>query len=301
MRLLAELPDGTELIAAVPIKASIWSSAASLNVRYPDGADDYFFLKTAVGDRGRIMIEGEFNSMKELYGISPDMVPKPHSQGLYEMDGCNVYFFLSEYIPISDQLPEPTQLCSKIAKLHKESQSPTGKFGFHVTTCQGSTPQFVDWEENWTVFLTSLLQSVLDLHSKTIGIWNGLNRLAERLISVVIPRLLDPLSTDGRSLKPSLIHGDLWEGNTGTALKNGNIYVSTRRSSTPTARWNPAIGAAITIKLQIPCILRHTFVTILQVNPSPTGRTGTVCTVSTTTWYTLSTTWERVLPSVNCE
>lgn len=29
-----------------------------------------------------------------------------------------------------------------------------------------------------------------------------------------MPRLLRPLETEGRILKPSLVHGDLWEGNT---------------------------------------------------------------------------------------
>jgi fructosamine-3-kinase len=33
------------------------------------------------------------------------------------------------------------------------------------------------------------------------------------LLKKVIPRLLDPLETDGRSIKPVLLHGDLWLGN----------------------------------------------------------------------------------------
>jgi protein-ribulosamine 3-kinase len=31
----------------------------------------------------------------------------------------------------------------------------------------------------------------------------------------VIPRLLRPLETKGRSIKPSLVHGDLWYANSG--------------------------------------------------------------------------------------
>ena len=30
----------------------------------------------------------------------------------------------------------------------------------------------------------------------------------------VVPRLLLPLQSDGRVLKPSLVHGDCWDGNT---------------------------------------------------------------------------------------
>ncbi|KAG7118606.1 Ketosamine-3-kinase like protein [Verticillium longisporum] len=40
--------------------------------------------------------------------------------------------------------------------------------------------------------------------------------LMEPFFSNVIPRLLRPLETDGRSITPSLIHGDLWHGNVAT-------------------------------------------------------------------------------------
>lgn len=45
----------------------------------------------------------------------------------------------------------------------------------------------------------------------------GLNQelldMSNKFINKVIPRLLRPLVTGGRSIKPCLIHGDLWYGN----------------------------------------------------------------------------------------
>jgi len=35
------------------------------------------------------------------------------------------------------------------------------------------------------------------------------------LFDKVIPRLLRPLETNGRTVKPCLVHGDLWYGNAG--------------------------------------------------------------------------------------
>lgn len=35
------------------------------------------------------------------------------------------------------------------------------------------------------------------------------------LFDKVIPRLLRPLESEGRSVKPSLVHGDLWYANSG--------------------------------------------------------------------------------------
>ncbi|EHA54183.1 hypothetical protein MGG_08952 [Pyricularia oryzae 70-15] len=40
-----------------------------------------------------------------------------------------------------------------------------------------------------------------------------LRQLRQQRFSKVIPRILRPLKTQGRSLQPVLVHGDLWEGN----------------------------------------------------------------------------------------
>ncbi|KAL4880706.1 Fructosamine kinase-domain-containing protein [Aspergillus karnatakaensis] len=156
----------------------------------PDGTDKLYFLKCANGDNGRLMVEGEFNAQGELYKTMPER---------------KTYFFLSEFINMSGRVPEPNQLCTKLARLHRDSVSPTGMFGFHATTCQGITPQDVSWELN--------------------GVWEDLNILAERALELVIPRLIGALEAEGRRVKPCLIHADLWEGNTGTSLETGRIHI----------------------------------------------------------------------------
>jgi fructosamine-3-kinase len=45
------------------------------------------------------------------------------------------------------------------------------------------------------------------------------------ILDHVIPRLLGPLESDGRQVKPCLIHGDLWEDNIGTHTKTGDIFL----------------------------------------------------------------------------
>ncbi|KAL6855465.1 hypothetical protein ACO1O0_006612 [Amphichorda felina] len=222
---LAKFPAGTKLVSASPFGTSAWTVTARLHVEHADGTQSSYFLKSAPHDHGRTMMEGEFNAMSELYKWAPDLVPKPHSFGKYSRGNPQTYFFLSEYIPMSDKMPDPNQLCQKLARLHRESQSPTGEFGFHTTTCQGRIAQAVGWEKNWTTFFTKLLQHVVDLDFQTNGHWEHLDQLEKRLVSHVIPQLLDPLQTDGRFIKPSLIHSDLWEGNTGTSFENGKIYI----------------------------------------------------------------------------
>lgn len=42
----------------------------------------------------------------------------------------------------------------------------------------------------------------------------GFNLVCRLTLDKVVPRLLLPLQENGRVLKPSLIHGDCWDGNT---------------------------------------------------------------------------------------
>lgn len=45
------------------------------------------------------------------------------------------------------------------------------------------------------------------------------------LFDKVIPRLLRPLESSGRSVKPSLVHGDLWYANSGIDTETGKLLI----------------------------------------------------------------------------
>jgi protein-ribulosamine 3-kinase len=223
--LIAEFPPGSRIVNVNRFGTSAWTTIARLSVEHPDGGVKLYFLKCALNETGRYMMEGEFNAMSELYQTMPEFIPKPYSWGKYHIEQPETYFFLSEFINMSHGMPDPNQLCSKLAQLHRKSVSPTGKFGFHVTTCQGNTPQQVSWESSWAIFFSKLLTHVLNLDVETNGTWEDFNTLARRAIESVIPRLIGAVETQGRTIKPCLIHADLWEGNTGTSYETGSIYL----------------------------------------------------------------------------
>lgn len=224
--IVAKFPEGTKILSANRYGTSAWTITARLNVQLPDGSQQRFFLKCATEDGGRLMMEGEFNSISELYKVMPNMVPKPHSWGKYHVGNPETYFFLSQFIDMSDRVPDPNQLCTKLAQLHRNSVSPTGKFGFHVTTCQGRIPQASGcWESSWTDFFAKLLKHVIARDFEANGYWKEMDILETRIFSHVIPRLIGNLERDGRSVKPCLIHADLWEGNTGTSYETGDVYI----------------------------------------------------------------------------
>ncbi|KAF2671660.1 hypothetical protein BT63DRAFT_422204 [Microthyrium microscopicum] len=219
-----QLPPGTVVHSCNRYGASAWTVTARIETTTADGEEQFFFVKCADADQGKAMLEGEFNSMRELYNTAPNFIPKPHTWGKLNVSNPDTYFFLCQFIEMTNDNPDPTQLCIKMVELHRNSVSPTGQFGFHINTCQGNLPQQTSWSPTWTGFFSQMLRGAMALNIKYNGKWKDLEECVERLIKDVIPQLIAPLESDGRSVKPSLIHGDLWEGNVGTSFETGEIY-----------------------------------------------------------------------------
>lgn len=169
------------------------------------------------------MLNGEFESSKMIYELMPDFIPKPTGFGKYKQQDPATYFYLSDFVNMDvTTAPEPAEFTSRLAKLHKTSQSPTGKFGFPVTTYDGKTAHTVDWEESWAVFYRKLLVGVCKLDLETNGPWPELECATKQIAEKVIPRLLGALQAEGHPIKPCIIHGDLWEGNMGINMQTGD-------------------------------------------------------------------------------
>lgn len=169
------------------------------------------------------MLNGEFESSKIIHNLMPDFIPEPFGSGRYNVLNPATYFYLSEFVDMDvTTTPEPMEFTSRLAAMHKNSQSPTGKFGFHVTTCDGKMAHTVEWEENWAFFYRKLLLGVCKLDLETNGPWPELERATHQVAWKVIPRLLGALQAEGRQIKPCIIHGDLWEGNMGIKMETGD-------------------------------------------------------------------------------
>lgn len=157
---------------------------------------------------GRLMAQGEHASMTALYSIAPDMVPKPLGWGTLEINP-NSHFFISEYIELSEEVPEPSSFCPKLAQMHRKSveMSSNGMFGFEVTTCNGTFPQDNTWDESWERFFSRQTEGAFKAEQEVHGTCEEYERLLPPLFSKVIPRLLRPLETGGNRIRPVLVHG----------------------------------------------------------------------------------------------
>jgi fructosamine-3-kinase len=219
-----ELPEGCKVTSTDNHGVSFWAKTGRIDVLLQDGSPKSFFIKVVSKDLGKNMVHGEFESMRAIHSVVPDFVPEPIAWGTFDT-APNTHFFLCEFREMTEEMPDPIKFGSLLSSLHQGSVPPTGKFGFHMTTHAGNLPQHVEWEESWEVFFAKSMRKALDLEIERKGPSEEVNVLSQALFDKVIPRLLRPLESNGRSVKPSLVHGDLWYANSGIDLNNDQVLV----------------------------------------------------------------------------
>ncbi|KAI1769315.1 Fructosamine/Ketosamine-3-kinase [Hypoxylon sp. FL1150] len=217
------LKDGDRLVSVEQYDSSRWASVAKVDIETSECLPSAYFLKVLKTEDAAERVLGEYMAMLEIYNTLPDFAPQPRAYGKCADE--DAYFFLCDYLTIKHDLPDPVRLGKRLAELHKKSKSPNGKFGFQVTTFDGKLPLNTTWESSWTLFFKKLMHDVYMLDMSVNGFWKDLDDVMQVTLEKLIPRLLDPLTADGRTIKPCLIHGDLWESNIGTDTKTGQLYI----------------------------------------------------------------------------
>lgn len=187
-------------------------------------------IQVAHADEGKGMLIGEFESMKAIYAILPDYVPKPIAQGTYASDP-ELHFFLMGLVDMTNEVAEVETLPKLIADMHIKGTSSNGKYGFHVPTNEGALQQPNTWTDSWEKFFTDLFTRLFAFEQEIHGDNEEMKELFEKIVEKVIPRLLRPLETGGNEINPALVHGDLWDGNTTTDAVTGNPIIFDASSS----------------------------------------------------------------------
>lgn len=214
------IPDSSSAtrIHATSHGASHWTRTFRVTAESSRGAPRLYFLKLCPGDRGRGMVEGEFESIRVIHTTVPKFAPRPIAWGTCKGDP-DLHFFLSTFHEMVDdddeggRLPEISCFTACLARMHREAVSPTGRYGFHVTTYNGELPQDVRWTDTWEECFVNGTRRDFELEKEARGESAELEELRGKLFEKVIPRLLRPLESGGRRVLPSFIHGDLWHGN----------------------------------------------------------------------------------------
>lgn len=162
--------------------------------------------------------------MRTLYEVVPDFVPKPIGFGSYATKP-SIHFLICEFINLADRLPDVQAFVEKLAEIHDKGVAPNGKYGFEVPTYKGAIPQYTDWRDTWEESFHHSIKRFVYAEEKSQGPDEEMTELCSGLFEKVIPRLLRPLETEGRQIKPRLIHGDLWSGNTSTNTDTGKTII----------------------------------------------------------------------------
>ncbi|KAL2167194.1 hypothetical protein VTG60DRAFT_1606 [Thermothelomyces hinnuleus] len=212
-KLLALVPDAKEILEVKPLPGSRWARISRI-------LRDRYRSVTTEGRRSK----GEFEATSAIYAATPNICAKPIAwSSLKNKPGA--YFFICKYYDFITEMAEPGPFCENLARLHSSHTSPDGRFGFHCTTYNGDMPQDNSWSDIWEAFFANVLRHVLRVREERAGPDEQLDSLLPALFDKVIPRLLRPLETNGRKVKPVLVHGDLWFGNCAVDQGTGEVFV----------------------------------------------------------------------------
>lgn len=139
--------------------------------------------------------------MKAIQKVVPGFIAPAIAQGSMKNEP-DCHFYLGRYLPIIDELVEPSSFCEQIARLHRNSVSPNNKFGFHTVTFNGDLPQKIDYSDSWESFFADGFRHMLDINTERAGPSEELEALLPAFFEKVIPRLLRSLE---ERIKPSLV------------------------------------------------------------------------------------------------
>ncbi|KAI0131938.1 Fructosamine kinase-domain-containing protein [Xylariales sp. AK1849] len=211
---ISKLPSGCQILSVFPSGQSLWVGTVKIRVQLRDGTIAEYFKKGASGPIGANMMSGAFEAEKALHASIPDQVPKPIAWGTYH-DDPETHFYMCEFVEMYDDIPSARDWAATVSALHLNSmgKSPTGQFGFHITTHLANVPVNNSWNPSWQAFWAQQMTSLFDQDVKVNGPNEELTQLKSAFFDKVIPRYLGPLEAEGRTVKPCLIHSDLWPGN----------------------------------------------------------------------------------------
>ena len=81
----------------------------------------------------------------------------------------------------------------KMSELYKRGTSPTGKFGFPVTTYHGNTPISHGWADSWEEYSIKTTKTLLKVEQFTQGPNEEILGLIEVFVAKGVPSILRPL------------------------------------------------------------------------------------------------------------
>ena len=161
-----------------------------------------FFYKSSSSPSSSQMLLGEYEGIKAMRDTDTIGVPSPICIRVDSPPFFAVYSYLNLSFA-GDEFEKGRRL----ALMHR-CLSPNSMHGFHVPNTIGDTPQDNAWSRGWAEFYVERrFKAILSMCNNL-----GYNREeVEKCAGVIAEELTD------HDPEPSLLHGDLWGGNSGYA------------------------------------------------------------------------------------
>jgi len=202
--------------------SSDWASFRKVSLK--DDTNKMYFVKTSTRS-AKEMFEGEALGLQAMYECSQQsgdglVIPNVHHWGDYSGGSLLIMDFLQLGGRGSEEALGRAMAQLHLAKPSEANGNPNGVFGFGVDNTIGGTPQPNPWTEGGTTkdWIEFYKKHRMEHQIKLAG-----DRTCAKLWdSDIAPRL--HLLFEGIEVKPSLLHGDLWSGNIGTASGKPSIY-----------------------------------------------------------------------------
>ena len=177
-------------------------TGGSINNASMLSADDgrQFFVKTNASGR-QDMFEAEAEGLREIVSSHSIRTPKPICYG---DDGSQSYIVL-EYLDLSGRADQHS-LGQQLAQMHQVTAE---RFGWRIDNTIGATFQQNTEMDDWPAFWRDQRLGFQLRLAADNGYGGELQALGEKLMVEM------PVLFEGREIRPSMLHGDLWGGNVG--------------------------------------------------------------------------------------
>ena len=103
---------------------------------------------------------------------------------------------------MDDEVPDIHTFTAEVAELHTKLVSPTGRYGFPVSTYMGQMPHHTTWTTSWEALFVSAIRSLKLVIEEMQGSGPELRALLETIIGQVVPRSFDRWRPGSRQIKP---------------------------------------------------------------------------------------------------
>lgn len=205
-----KIKEKTSLSAGISSGSLLNANDQPLNLSFKISDDTRSFFVKLNSKENLINFQAEAYSLHQLKQLTDIACPNVTTIGI----SLDRSFLVLDYINFSKARPILWyQLGQQLAQMHMETSH--GQFGWQHDNFIGNTIQPNNWGSNWSTFFSEqrIAWQLQLLSEKSIILGD-----IEHITKICHGALLQHYVT------PCLVHGDLWQGNTGFTFEQGMIF-----------------------------------------------------------------------------